>query len=291
MSSAAQAYLEHLSDHDLEVLATARPDLGRAADAAATLRAQPVLVLDLITSPKTAAHVFDPTPEQGPPVSPFLVFAVATERVAVEIAGASYVDEWMGPRRRAPVFDVDPLREFLSVAERRFFLAELLASYTKVSSGSVVVLTRRGLRRQRFSELDPVALAGMLDLVPELERPGVYRRLGDLALFLTGVFPDHTAAHGLSGRDEQRLLRAGQLERRAPAATVPGFGDAGAVNLLEELGRRWYRLAGERAPVATASTRVARELAQSFGVARRILNVITDRYLFPLRSRWFGIAG
>ncbi len=291
MSSAAQAYLEHLSDHDLRVLASVGPGFADATDPVAFLRRQPDRVLDLIASPGTAAAVFDPVPEQALPASPFLVFAVATERVVVDIAGASYVDEWMGPRRRAPVFDVEPLRTFLSSAERRFFLAELLGSYTRVSSGSVLVATRRGLRRQRFSELDPVALAGMLDYVPELERPGVYRRLGDLALFLTGVFPDHTAAHGLSGRDEQRLLRSGRLERAAPAATVPGFGDAGAVGLLEELGRRWYRLAGERAPIATASTRVTNELATSFGVARRILNVITDRYLFPLRARWFGAAG
>jgi len=29
-------------------------------------------------------------------------------------------------------------------------------------------------------------------------------------------------------------------------------------------------------------------IAEHFSDARRILNVVTDRYLFPLREQWFG---
>src|SRR5256885_13132420 len=39
----------------------------------------------------------------------------------------------------------------------RLFLAELLASYTNVASGSTLVKTSRGWPRHRFSELDPMA--------------------------------------------------------------------------------------------------------------------------------------
>ena len=146
------------------------------------------------------------------------------------------------------MFDVDRLRDFLDAGWRRLFLAELLASYTKVASGSVVVATRRGLRRQRFSELDPVHLASLLDVVPEAERPGIYRRLGDLALFLVGVFPDHTASHGVSAVEESRLLRSGRLRGPVARAGVAGFGDASTVELFEELGRRWYRMAHDLVP-------------------------------------------
>ena len=86
----------------------------------------------------------------------------------------------------------DDLREFFAADGRRLFLTELLTSYTRVASGSTYVRTARGWRRRRFSELDPLRLASLLDAVPEAERPGIYRRLGDLALFLTGVFPDRT---------------------------------------------------------------------------------------------------
>ena len=37
--------------------------------------------------------------------------------------------------------------------------------------------------------------------------------------------------------------------------------------------------------------RVIGQLARRFGVARRVLNVLTDRFLFRFRDRWFGISG
>src|SRR5258707_42758 len=67
---------------------------------------------------------------------------------------------------------------------RRYFMVEHLASYTRVMSGPVWVRRGDRWRRQRFSELDAARLAAALDAVPESDRPGIYRRLGDLALFL-----------------------------------------------------------------------------------------------------------
>jgi hypothetical protein len=162
------------------------------------------------------------------------------------------------------------------------FLAQLLASYTHVASGTVFVATHRGYRRQRFSELDPVRLAALLDVVTEAERPGIYRRLGDLALFLTGIFPDHTATSGFGSVAESRLLRAGRL---SPGA----IDDPGAVELLELLGQRWYRLAASAVPTPRPhDLEVVAELSDRFAQARRVLNMITDRYLWPARDGWFG---
>jgi hypothetical protein len=42
---------------------------------------------------------------------------------------------------------------------------------------------------------------------------------------------------------------------------------------------------------APAGLHVLGELAERFGQARRVLNVVTDRHLFPFRDRWFGHAG
>src|SRR5262249_10641218 len=124
--------------------------------------------------------------------SPFLTFALVVHRGWAELRHATYVHEWVGPRERLPVLGGDDLPEFCPAGDRRLFLTELLASCTRVASGSTYVRTARGWRRRRFSELDPLRLASLLDAVPEAERPGIYRRLGDLALFLTGVFPDRT---------------------------------------------------------------------------------------------------
>jgi len=205
-------------------------------------------------------------------------------RVAERLAHSSYIDEWIGPRQRVPVFAVEPLRQLLADPARRFFLVELLASYTHVVSGSTWTATRRGWRRRRFSELDPIQLAGLLDAVPTSERPGVLRRLGDLALFLTGVFPDHTALSPL-GRPlgEGSLLRSADV---APGRVEPG--SLSSFQLLEALGPRWYRLTVRLSPVPSGSVEVLAAIAEQFTDARRILNVVTDTYLFPLREQWFG---
>jgi hypothetical protein len=180
------------------------------------------------------------------------------------------------------VFNVAQLRELLAEPVRRFFFVELLASYTHVASGVTWERTRRGWRRRRFSELDPVRLAGLLEVVAPAEQAGVYRRLGDLALFLTGVFPDHTAITGLGGVDASRLLRATGLMPDAAS-------ELGGVALLEYLGARWYRRAATSVRgTPLGSFAATADIGDRFSDARRVLNVVTDRYLFPLRDRWFG---
>jgi hypothetical protein len=108
-------------------------------------------------------------------------------------------------------------------------------------------------------------------------------------LFLTGVFPDHTATSGFSPVAESRLLRAGRLRAAASAGPLSPLADTGAVGLLEELGQRWYRLAAAGVRTPSRDLDVVGQLGSSrFGEARRVLNVMTDRYLWPQRDRWFG---
>jgi hypothetical protein len=265
-----RGYRDHLTAADLAILddVTARRPL-----------------LEALSSPDLEAAVFggDPRIGQTHLPSPFLTFAVAVHRLAARLDTAAYVNEWIGPRRRVPVFAVEPLRRLLADPLRRFFFVELLASYTHVASGSTWVATRRGWRRRRFSELDPVQLAGLLETVPAAERTGVLRRLGDLSLFLTGVFPDHTATTPL-GRPsaEAQLLRTAGIERARTPENVSAF------ELLELLGGRWYQLATRLAPARSGSVEVLAAIAEHFTDARRILNAVTDTYLFPLRERWFG---
>jgi hypothetical protein len=264
-----RAYRDHLTAGDLAVLA----DVGAGRS-----------LTNVLSSPELERIVFAPDPDPHRAVSPFLTFAVAVHRVADDLAHAAYINEWIAPRQRVPVFAVEPMRQLLADPARRFFLVELLASYTHVVSGSTWTATRRGWRRRRFSELDPVQLAGLLEAVPAAERPGVLRRLGDLALFLTGVFPDHTARTPLG-----RPMAEAQLLGTADIA--PGRVEAGSLNgfqLLELLGSRWYRLTVRLSPVPSGSVEVLAAVAEQFTDARRILNVVTDRYLFPLREQWFG---
>jgi hypothetical protein len=241
----------------------------------------------ILAHPAAFEEVFGRGDDHGTvAVSPFVMFAVVVHRGWDELHHVGHVDEWVGPRRRLPVLGAAGLRDFLGSANNRLFITELLASYTRVASGAVWVHTRRGWRRRRFSELDPVRLASLLEVVPDEERSGVYRRLGDLALFLTGVFPDHTELNGLAARDEGRLLRLSGLGgERLPASLG---GPTGTVGLLERLGQRWYQLAARTARPLTASMQVVAAVGGSFGEARRTLNYLTDRHLFARRGDWFG---
>jgi hypothetical protein len=217
--------------------------------------------------------------------SPFLTFAIAVHRTAARLRTASFVEERATSGQRLPMFDVEPLRELLAEPQRRYFLVELLASYTHVVSGATWHRTRRGWRRRRFSELDLSRLVDHAVAVEPAERPGVYRRIGDLVLFLAGVFPDHSALRDVGPVALSRLERLAGLPRTADE-------ELGGLELLEELGRRFYALAVRSgralgAP-STARLTVVDQIAQRFHDSRRALNVVTDWYLFPLRGRWFG---
>lgn len=264
-------YRQHLTEADVRVLrGVAGPDGSLVA---------------ALEAPATEAVVFDPAPADGVAVgvSPFLAFATAVHRTAAVLATATSVEERWTPRTRIPVFDVGTLRALLADPARRYFLVELLASYTRVSSGVTWTRTARGWRRRRFSELDPGRLAELLEVAQPDERAGVYRRLGDLALFQLGVFPDHPPE--LSGPVHDRLRRVSGLG--------PGRADdLDARGLLALLGARWYAAAVAAARASgfpvVGSLEAAGHMATHFDDARRVLNAVTDRYLFPLRRQWFG---
>ena len=230
----------------------------------------------------------DPEREPFVTASPFLTFAVAVEQVAADLREATYVSEWVGPRQRLPLLGGDDLRELLDDRPRRAFLAALLASYTRVASGTVWRETPRGWRRQRFSELDPVRLALTLDVLPESRHPAVHRRLGDLSLFLAGVFPDHTAGARLPP-DRAAAPGAGGGRRR-PGRRGAGRGarDARRRRACSTSSAR-AGTASRRAPrrAAGASTRLLEAIAERFVQARRALNLLADRHLFPSPREWF----
>lgn len=266
-------YLEHLTEQDLALLGASG---GRSS---AELLAAPDRIQQMVGEPAVFQSIFGTgSREAFLHASPFLVFAVLVHRVQRDLNDVRFIDEWVGPGQRVPVFDTAALRDFTADPARQLFLAELLASYSRVASGSFWARTHRGWRRRRFSELDPMSLLELLDVVPEPERPAVYRRLGDLALFLAGVFPDYAGERILSPIARERLRRRLlRTEDELPAALA----------LFELVGRRAYLAAAKD----TERPSLLEDLAgPGFGHSRRVLNFLTDRYLFPLREQWFPFA-
>ncbi|HEY7265811.1 MAG TPA: hypothetical protein VH589_30530 [Trebonia sp.] len=309
-------YADYLTDADLRLLARA---VGLPEASMSGLASDPFAVEGLLADPRVFEAVFGPSSAEALVlVSPFLAFGVAVHRAVADLASMDYLPERSGPRQRVPVFDTPELRDFLGSAARRLFLAELLASFTRVASGRYRVPSRWGgrpggafggydsdaragsapsgaggggagrSRTRRFSELDPVKLAGLIEVMPEESRPGIYRRLGDVSLFLAGVFPDYSAAHAFGPIDVARLLRAA----RVPVGERGDLAAAPALDLLEYLGARWYRAALAAAPVRTARLDVVGEVAERFRQARRVLNHLADRYLIgPGTGGWLPQPG
>jgi hypothetical protein len=271
MADVELLYRQHLTQGDLNLLQSGIEPGGSLTEALSSLAVEASVF-------GTNEHA---VMEGG--LSPFLVFAVAVHRTHEQLVTASFVEERWAPRVRIPLFDVATLRMLLSDPFRRLFLVELLASYTRVASGVTWTRTARGWRRRRFTELDPASLAEQLEVVRPAERTGVYRRLGDLALFLLGVFPDHAPV--MSGPARDRLVRLSGV--RSEARDIND-----TQTLLAMLGSRWYRAAAYSArqfgQPPTWSLEAATYMGDHFSDPRRVLNAVTDRFLFPLREQWFG---
>jgi hypothetical protein len=279
-------YLEHLTDNDLVLLARVAGQSSPARVAGA-IREDRHFLNRLLREPPLYDLLFGRGADVFARASPFLTFAVLTHRGALELARTPFVEEWIGPGRRVPSFAVDDLRSFLDDEARRLYLSALLASFTRVASGSVWVQSARGWKRKRFSDLDPIRLLELLHELPEPHRAPVYHRLGDLMLFLTGVFPDYAAgrALGAARRHLQRhpLLRDDRMDSGWSLET------SGDISLLEQVGSRSYRLALDTTGHAQ-SPQVLADLSERFSVARRLLNFLTGSYLFPNREQWYSMS-
>jgi hypothetical protein len=266
-------FLETLGDHDLDALTTLDDDTVSPDDLRRSLSLNPESIESYLADDRLFALLFESPESDGIRVlTPSLAFGVLVHKTIRDLGSTTHVPEWVGVGERLPVFDAASLRDFIDDSTRRFMVIELLASFTRIASGSRWVRTGRGYRRRRFSELDPVSLAEMVESLPVERRASGYRRLGDVALFLTGVFPDHTARHPMSVLGRARL---------ASATGIVGDFGAGAeyVRFLETAGRHWYDRACEASFLPLEGTRLLRDFASNFTEARRFLNYVADRYL------------
>lgn len=276
----ARRYLELLGPTDLAVLDTA---LGGGGDPG-RFTANPGSIEAALRTEAAFTFVFGDD-HDGALVSPVLLFAVVVHRGATEVAASSHVTERVGTRMLVPVFDGMELGAFAADPWARLFLVELLSSFTRVASGARYERHGGRLRKRKFSELDPASLAELLLAAPAHERSGIWRRLGDLALFTTGIFPDHAMRHSMSSLELQRVIRS--IPRRHRHELVDDLDRFDALDpLLRSLGPRWYRLAAEHALFPDAGRPLA-AMADQFDTARRFLAFISDRYLFNRRTWLF----
>jgi len=201
-------------------------------------------------------------------VSPALVFSVLLRRVIRDLEHRPYTFE-RTPAETVAVFDAPRVRRFIAEPAIWRYLVSLLTSF--VRNDSVTVFLRRDGQsvRRRFSTSSLEDMLGLAGLVGEDEVPGIFRRIADIALFQSGIFPDSLRWSRAPGAMPLRI--------RALPPTLETY---------EEHGRRFYRLAATR-PDAGSQGPVLEALAEEFPTARKSLELLSDRYLRWSRVPWF----
>ncbi|MHB1132534.1 MAG: hypothetical protein ACYC4L_09130 [Chloroflexota bacterium] len=209
-------------------------------------------------------------------VSPWLLFTVLLRRAARDLSGERFTVERLGSGERLPVFDAPRVADLLRDPEIIDYLAETLTSFVRTDTATVYYRSGRRYRRRTFSDLDIDDMISLSGTVAPESRFPYYRRVGDICLFITGIFPEHvpagyvpsvvTPAAGWSARRRRRGLEEYEVEAR-----------------------RFYHLAANT-PIASelGLAEVLSKLADNFPLARKPLNYITDRYVRMHKSRLFG---
>ncbi len=205
-------------------------------------------------------------------VSPRFVFAVLLRRVMCDLHAHPYTLERRSAETVA-VFDAPRVRRFIAEPGMWDYLVGLLTSFVRNESVSMVV--RRGDRivRRRFSTSSLEDMMVLADLVDRADLPWLFRRIADIALFRSGVFPES--------------LRWARTQR-GPAARIRVLPPT--LETYEEHGRRFYRLAASQ-PQVGEEGRVLEVLAEEFATARKSLEILSDRYLRWARVRWLEAPG
>lgn len=257
----------HWSESDLRFLVRSvvrrRTDYERIAE---IIRDKPDLIDVMLDDPSLAERVeADQTVLLQ--ISPFLLFSILLRRAQRELKESLFTLE-VGEEGRLPVFDAQEAASLLDDHRVRLYLAEMLASFTRVETVTLVFQGRRGLERRNFSELNVDDLLALSQLVGESHRYSFFKRVADVCLFLTGMFPEHLV--GWAG---------GAAGARRDSRTLGDY---------EVLGKEFYQKAAELEERSRGQWAVVlRLLAEAFTLARKPLNLIALRYIPQQRRQWF----
>lgn len=200
-------------------------------------------------------------------ISPRLYFEILLRTLRRELSGASHTLE-SGGLHKVAVFDARQVVGLLERPDVLPYLADMLASFTRVESGSFCwKAPGAAWRRIRFDDTDVDGLVRSLEFAGEEYRLDFYKRIADICLFLLGVFPEHVQASTRFAPPGDARPRPARRGIRTPEE-------------YEEEGRKYYKLA---AALPEAKDRELTEvfllLHDGFQAARKPLALIAERYL------------
>lgn len=209
-------------------------------------------------------------------LSPALYFEILLRNAARDMEASTHTMERTG-RQNIPIFDTAEVVGLLGQPQVLDYLAHMLASFTRIQSYVMPVRVRRGVRRRvRYNDMDIDSLKRFAAVADDEQRFGLYKRIADVCLYVTGVFPDYAVR-------DYRYAASGQVRPRTSGRVRRSIED------YEEEGRRFYLLAEEH-PVARSLnlSNTFRLLRHHFIAARKPLTFIASNYLHSRKSQLFG---
>lgn len=209
-------------------------------------------------------------------ISPSLFFEILLRKVVHDLEKTGYTVEKTSSMK-IPVFDTRDVVELLTRESLLAYLADMLSSFTRIENYIISFRSKNGIwRKIRFNDLDIHSLSCFCEVVEDEYRLGLYKRIGDVCLFILGLYPDYAER-------EYRYPLSGLVRPPVPGKTrIPP-------EEYEKKGRTFYRLAAEhQAAKEQDLDEVFWTLHRSFQEAKKPLNFIAEHYLHFQRHKFFG---
>jgi hypothetical protein len=223
------------------------------------------LLEPMLEDPKLSERLFSDD-EALVRISPHLLFSLLLRRLRTVLEKEAYILEVDTKGKRIPVFEGPAVAEMLSDRQTRDYLAEMLSSFARTNSGIIYWKERGAWHKRRFSDMDLDDMIELARIIDPAIRPALYKRIADIALFLSGIFPEHAAL--------------------IPGARQARFSARRTLNDYEQEGKRFYGVAARETDQAHWKP-VFGTLAEKFTLARLALNSLSDRYVKKLGARYF----
>ncbi len=203
-------------------------------------------------------------------VSPHLFFSALLRRARQDLEAGSYTFE-RRQHQTVAIFDSRQAAGLLARGRVRDYLADMLASFTRVHGFTRRVRVRKGVwHKQRFHDLDVDSLIRYANALEEEQRFQIYKRIADVCLFLAAMFPEYIESQGRGPWSRSRVRRS--LED------------------YEREGRSFYGLAaGHQAGRASQLSPALTALAENFTLAEKPLTFIADHYLRMRKHTLFDV--
>jgi hypothetical protein len=209
-------------------------------------------------------------------ISPTLYFEILLRKTMKDLKEVSFTLEKTS-RMKIPVFDTQEVVDLLARKSLLQYLANMLSSFTKVESYTVLFPFREGEWRQvRINDLDIFSLMSLCEVVEEEYTLAFYKRVADICLFILGIFPDYAER-------EYRYPSSGQ-----PRPQIRGKARISSEEYEKE-GRKFYKMAAEHPSARDLElSDVFWALHSHFEKAKKPLNFIAEHYL-QAKKRWLFV--